>query len=64
MNRKELIEKILEAANETYPIMIKMTDYDESIFAVTICAMIDMYAQCNDIDKIKVATRIYEELRR
>lgn len=57
------VEKILEAAEECFPIMIAMSKYDEAMFIGVICAMVEMYAMLNNIDKIKLAAMIYANLR-
>ena len=63
MKRKELAEKALGVANETFPIMIKMSKYDESMFVGVVSAMIEMYAMLNNINKIELATLVYANLR-
>lgn len=61
MKRDEL--KALEAAQETYITSIKMLDYEEALFNATICAMIESYAEYNNVDKFKLTEKIYVNLR-
>ena len=54
------VEKILEAANETFPAICAMLKYDEVVFAGVVSAMIEMYAKYHEIDKIELLIRIAE----
>lgn len=62
MNREDEL-KALKAAQDTFTIAIKMLDYEEALFNGTICAMIESYAEYNNIDKFKLTAKIYANLR-
>ena len=55
--------KAYKAAQETFITMLKMMDYEEAVFNGTICAMIDSYAEYNNIDKFKLTAKIYANLK-
>ena len=56
-------EKAHKAAQETFITILKMMDYEEALFIGTICAMIESYAEYNNIDKFKLTVKIYENLK-
>ena len=63
MSTGDFLLRILEIADETFPTMVAMTEYEETDFLGVICAMIDMYAELNGRNKVDLAKQIYKELK-